>query len=112
MNDAASALRMIREFEREMAKAVESVKREQVAALAAAHAQVGEAIVTAERRGRETARRHFAAVESAAEDEAKAIVEEGRRRAAALRDTAAPAREVAVTAMVELLLAPPSEKGK
>lgn len=112
MNDAAAALRAIRDVEREMARAVESVRREQEVGLTAARAEVQEALAAAKRRGRETARRRFATAVAAAEGEADVIVEEGRRRAAALRETAGPSREAAVTAMVELLLAPPSEKGK
>jgi hypothetical protein len=45
-------------------------------------------------------------------DEAASIVERGRRSAANMCEAAAPHREAAVARMIELLLAPPSEKGK
>jgi vacuolar-type H+-ATPase subunit H len=112
MTDAAAALRAIRGLERETAQAIDRVRREQGEALTRASVE-GEALIAAARgRGRETARNRFDAAVASAQQQAAAILEDGRRRAAALRASAEPYKETAVAAMVELLLAPPTERGK
>ena len=112
MNGAEAALEAIRTLEREAAQQVAAARREQDDLLAAARRDAARAVAAARHRGKETARQRFEATLAEAQKQARGVVDDGRQRAAALREAAEPHRETAVAAMVELLLAPPIEKGK
>lgn len=112
MSDAARALEAIRLKELETASRLEQAHLEAQRAVGAARREATDAVTAARTRGREEAQRRFEASVAAAEQEARAILAGCDEREAALREAAAPLRDAAVVAMIDLLLAPPLEEGK
>ena len=112
MSDAGHVLEEIRVVELETARQIETAREDAEAARRDARRQAAEEVAAAKQRGTETAGRRFEAAVAAAEADADSILAACDEREEALRRAAAPHREAAVTAMVELLVSPPLEKGK
>lgn len=112
MSEAARALDAIRVAELEAARCLEEARTEAAEAIVSARRQAAQAVSDGKRRGRDEAQRRFQAVIAAAEDQARSILAGCEAREEDLQRAAAPHREAAVAAMVDLLLAPPLEEGK
>lgn len=112
MSETVRALHAIRVAELEAARRVEQARDAAAESLATARREHAQTVADAERRGRAEAERRFDAAVEAAEGEAEAIVAGCDARVRDLRRAAAPYVQSAVDEMVDLLLAPPLEKGK
>lgn len=112
MSEAAQALDAIRVAELGAARRLEEARTEAADELASARREAAKTISDGKRRGRDEAQRRFDAAVTAAEEEARLVLAGCEAREEELRVAVAPQREAAVTAMVDLLLAPPLEEGK
>ncbi len=112
MNETARALHTIRAAELDAARRVELARDAAADSVSDLRQERAQALAEAERRGRAEAERRLAASVAAAEQEAEAILAGCDERIESLRRSAEPHRSDAVAAMVDLLLAPPLEKGK
>jgi vacuolar-type H+-ATPase subunit H len=112
MSEAAHVLDAIRVAELEAAQRLEEVRAAAEADVAAARDEAARSISDARLRGRDESRRRLEAAVDAAEDEARSILGGCEARDEALRAAAAPFRDAAMAAMLDLLLAPPLEEAK
>ena len=112
MSETAEALHAIRVAELEAARRVEQSRAGAAESLAAANGEHAHTVADARERGRAEARRRLDAAVAEAEYEAAEILASCDARVESLRREAAPHLATAVTAMVDLLLAPPLEEGK
>ncbi len=112
MSETAEALHAIRVAELEAARRVEQARDEAAESLAAVRDEHAHTVADARARGHAEAKRRFDTAVSAAEREAEAILASCDARVQSLRRAAEPHLATAVTAMVDLLLAPPLEEGK
>lgn len=112
MSETERALHSIRVAELDAARRIEQARVDAAESLDATRREHTQVIVDAERRGRAEAERRFTAAVEEAEREAETILAGGDARIHSLRHAAEPHLPTAVTAMVDLLLAPPLEKGK
>ncbi len=112
MSETAEALHAIRVAELEAARRVEQARADAAESLAAVHDEHAHTVADARSRGRAEARRRLDAAVAAAEREAEEILASCDSRVDSLRRAAEPHLAAAVTAMVDLLLAPPLEEGK
>ena len=112
MSETERVLHAIRVAELDAARRIEHARADAAESLAAARRDHTQAIVDAQQRGRAEAERRFADTVAAAERQAEAILAGGDDRVRSLREAAEPHLPAAVAEMVDLLLAPPLEKGK
>ena len=112
MSETAGALHAIRVAELEAARRIEQARADAAASLAAVHDEHAQAVADARMRGRAEAKRRFDTTVAEAEREAEVILASCDARVDSLRRAAGPRLETAVTAMADLLLAPPLEEGK
>ncbi len=112
MTDGSAPLRVIREVEIAAARQIDAARTEEAQLLSSAEQEAREMVNAARHRGRAEAQRRFAAAIDAANQEAVLIADRGVVASEALRATAAPHLSGAIDAMVELLMAPPEERGK
>ena len=112
MSDAARVLDAIRVEELEAARRLEQARTEAEDALASARREAVKAVAEGKRRGRDEAQRRIEAAIAAAEEESRSVLAGCEVREEELWKGAAPHREAAVEAMVDLLLAAPLEEGK
>ena len=112
MSETAEALHAIRVAELEAARRVEQARSDAAEALAAVDRERARTVAGARERGRTEARRRLDAAVADAEREAELILASCDARIESLRHAAEPHLSTAVTAMVDLLLAPPLEEGK
>ena len=112
MSETARALHAIRVAELEAARRIERARVDAAASLEVARKEHARLVEDAEQRGRTEAERRFAAAVAEAEREAEAILAGCDDLVRSLRRAAEPYLATAVDDMVELLLAPPLERGK
>lgn len=112
MSETADALHAIRVAELEAARRVEQSRADAAESLAAVRREHAHTVADARLRGRTEAKRRFDAAVGEAEREAEVILSGCDARVESLRRAAEPHLAATVTAMVDLLLAPPLEEGK
>lgn len=111
MNEAGETLDAIRQTELEAARRVEAARDRSAEITTEAKARARELIEEGRRQGRETARRRLEEAKEQAELEADEIRARGVAEAESLALHADERMDTLVDALVEVVLAPPREKG-
>jgi vacuolar-type H+-ATPase subunit H len=112
MNDAARALESIRRTELEAAQRVEQARTRAEEIVTEAKARALSIVEEGRRKGRESAQARYAEAMAEIEDEGARIRREGIAEAEGLRSAASARIGELIDEMVDVVLAPPLERGK
>ena len=112
MTDARSTLDEIRATERDMARRLQEARDAAAADIEAARTEAKRLASEARIRGREAAAIRYEEVVRTAGHEADQVRANATQQAATLREQALPHLPQLVDAIIELVLAPPAERGK
>jgi F0F1-type ATP synthase membrane subunit b/b' len=112
MTDAGTTLDEIRATERDMARRLQGAKDKAAADLEAGRTEAKRLAAGARSRGKEAADVRYDEVVRTARHQAAGLEADAAEQAAALREHALPHLRELVDAIVELVLAPPTERGK
>jgi len=104
-------LEQIRATERETAQRLQAAQAQAQATVDAARREAQELVASARRRGQAASRTRYEEVIQIAQREADRLEAQAESRAASIRASAQPQLPALVDAMVELILAPPTERG-
>ncbi len=112
MSETTDALHAIRVAELDAARRIEQARADAAESVAAARREQAELVAEARLHGRADARRRLDLAVAEADRAAEAILAGCDARVESLRRAAEPHLARAATEMVDLLLAPPLERGK
>lgn len=112
MSETARSLEAIRRTELEAAQRIEQAKARAEEIVTEAKTRARAVVEEGRQRGRNSAQARYEEALARIEDEAATIRQEGAAQAAGLRSVASARIDELIAEMVEVVLAPPLERGK